>query len=288
MRAVKRAALVHPTYVSVRTAAHFVRSRCLASPELPGGVEVIAHRGASSAAPENTLASIELAWAMGANAVEVDVHLSADHRIVAIHDTSTKRTGRTDLEVATTPARRLRCLDVGRHKHRRFAGERIPFLEEVLATIPSGRRLFIEVKCGAHVLPLLKRVVTCAGKRHQIAVIGFALDTVKTAKTLMPDVPTYWLCDTSLWKPFDRRVVDEARRSGLDGLDARWFGITPHFVRAVKAAGLELYTWTVNDPAVAAWLGALGVEGVTTNYPDRLGCPRSAGTLATRRATKRA
>ncbi len=95
-------------------------------------VEIIAHRGASHAAPENTLASVSLAWQMEADAVEVDVHLSKDNRIVAIHDPWTDRTGGVRLEVANTIAHHLRRLDVGSHKHHQYARERIPFLEEVL------------------------------------------------------------------------------------------------------------------------------------------------------------
>ena len=111
-------------------------------------VKIIAHRGASHLAPENTLASVNLAWELGADAVEVDVHLTGDGRIVAIHDTTTGRTGGTQLEVAQTYSRHLRRLDVGRHKNHDFAGEPIPFLGEVLDTIPPGRHLFIEIKCG--------------------------------------------------------------------------------------------------------------------------------------------
>ena len=91
----------------------------------PGSVEIIAHRGASHLAPENTMASVLLGWEKGAD-VEVDVHLSQDQRIVVIHDASTKRTTGVDLKVADTPSHELRALDAGRLKGAEFAGEPIP------------------------------------------------------------------------------------------------------------------------------------------------------------------
>ena len=269
LSAVKDVALFAPAYVSVLALVYYLRSRRLPAARLANRVEIIAHRGASSAAPENTLASVALAWQMGADAVEVDVHLSKDNRIVAIHDPSTARTSGTDLEVASTTAASLRRLDVGSHKHRRFAGERIPFLQEVMDIVPPGRRLFVEIKCGPDILSALEDVIGHSGKRDQVVIIGFDLDTVRAAKKILPDVPVYWLCDTAFWRPLDRRLVEQARLSGIDGLDVRWFGITRRFVSAVRAAGLDLYAWTVNSPLDAVRLRRLGVDGITTNRPDR-------------------
>jgi glycerophosphoryl diester phosphodiesterase len=231
-------------------------------------VDIIAHRGASHYAPENTLASVELAWKLGADAVEVDVHLTKDNRIVAIHDPTTGRTAGTHLEVAATPSASLRRLDVGRHKHPAFAGQTIPFLEEVLDTVPAGRLLFIEIKCGPEILPLLEGIVTRSGKRAQVVLIGFGLDTMREAKQRMPEVPAYWLRDKRPGLPHLRRLAKKAKVNGIDGLDVHWSGVTPRFASAVKQAGLKLYAWTVDNPAEAIRLKALGVDGITTNRPD--------------------
>ncbi len=113
-----------------------------------GPVEIIAHRGASYDAPENTLAAVRLGWERQAD-VEVDVYLSKDNRMVVIHDASTKRTARgVDLKVKETDAEELRKLDVGSFKDQKFAGERIPFLAEVIETVPPAQKLYIEIKCG--------------------------------------------------------------------------------------------------------------------------------------------
>ena len=142
-----------PMYASFLVASGRIRRRRLRFSDLAGHIKIIAHRGASHLAPENTLASVELAWRLGADAVEVDVRLTRDGRIVAIHDPTTDRTAGIHLEVAATHSSHLRRLDVGRYKHPRFAGERIPYLEEVLQTVPPGRQLFVEIKCGPQILP---------------------------------------------------------------------------------------------------------------------------------------
>jgi len=102
-------------------------------------VEIVAHRGASFDAPENTVAAIKLAWEQKADASEFDVYLSKDGKIVVIHDATTKRTAGDDMKVALTNLDELRKLDVGKWKNAKFAGEKIPTLEEMLATVPSGK-----------------------------------------------------------------------------------------------------------------------------------------------------
>jgi glycerophosphoryl diester phosphodiesterase len=237
-------------------------------------VEIIAHRGASYDAPENTMAAIQLAWERRAN-VEIDVYLSKDSRIVVIHDASTKRTAGADLKVKETDWRQLCELDVGRFKAEQFAGQRIPLLTDVLETIPPSGKLYIEIKSGKEILPFLLPALVESDKMSQIVIIGFDLETVAAAKEMI-DVPTYWLRDTARVKetkepiPHDPKLAQMAKDKGLDGLDVDYNGVTEEFARAVKAAGLKLYVWTVDDPKEASRLIKLGVDGITTNRPDWL------------------
>jgi len=239
-------------------------------------MEIIAHRGASHLAPENTVAAAELAWRKRADAVEVDVHLSQDGQLVVIHDGSTKRTGGVELKVVDTPAARLRELDVGSFKDEAFAGERIPLLEEIIATVPDNRRLFVEIKCGPEAASPLENVIEASGKREQIVIIGFDFETVKAAKRLMPDIPTYWLVgtkkdkETEAWIPHDPKLADKVASSRLDGLNVHWAGVTEEFAARVRALGMPLYIWTVDDAAEARRLAKLGVAGITTNRPGWL------------------
>ena len=118
-------------------------------------MEIIAHRGSSFLAPENTRAAAELAWREAADAVEGDFRLTADGQIVCIHDDTLKRTAGVDRRVSDLSLDELRRLDVGSWKGPQFAGQRTATLDEMLATVPRGKRFYVEVKCGAEIVPEL-------------------------------------------------------------------------------------------------------------------------------------
>jgi len=239
-------------------------------------LEYIAHRGASFTAPENTLAAVDLAWQIGADAVEVDIHLTKDNKIVIIHDNTTERTTDANLEVKETDSTQLRALDAGSWRSPEYAGEKIPFLSDVLASLPAGRRLFIEVKCGREVIPFLKDVIAVTGKSSQLVIICFDLETISQCKAQIPDVPCYWLVGTRKNDsgdgvlPHDLSLVKIASDKGLDGLDVHFEGVTKDFVTETRSYGQKLYVWTVNDVPEAMRLEALGVSGITTDRPGHL------------------
>ena len=238
-------------------------------------MEIIAHRGASFDAPENTLAAVTLGWRQSADAVEVDIHLSLDGRIVVIHNFTTLKTAGVPRHVRTQTLAELKALDVGRWKGERWTGERIPLLEEVLDTIPSSKRLFVEIKCGPECLPEFARVWKRSGKNaRQVVPIGFALPTMTSLKRLLPKLEVCWIAEfkrswkTGRWSPPPARLVHAARQAGLDGLDLGAKGpLRPPFTDQIRAAGLAWYVWTVDDPARALELIEAGVQGLTTNRP---------------------
>jgi glycerophosphoryl diester phosphodiesterase len=238
-------------------------------------VKIIGHRGASFDAPENTLASFRLAFDQGADAIECDVRLSRDGQIVVVHDPDTKRVAGVDRPVADQTLDELRGLDVGRWKGAKYAGERIPTLAETLAIVPAGKRAYVEVKCGPEAVPELKRVIGAA--KHapgQVIVISFSADVVSAVKKETPDVPAYWVVrlrdDTGTRWTADA-LVEAARAMNADGLDLSADAtITREFVDSASAAGLPVYVWTVNDPAVARSLIAAGVSGIATDRPGWL------------------
>ena len=244
------------------------------------GVEVVAHRGASHLAPENTLASVELGWQKGADAVEIDVWLTEDGRIVALHDETTKRTAGRDWKVAERTFRELRTLDAGSWKDAAYAGERIPSLEEILATVPDGKRLFIEVKCSTAILPELERVLKASGRLpDQTVIISFDFALAKEAKRCMPDRPVLWIHGrspkrdekTGRVSARPEELIEKCRQAGLDGLDVNHESeLTPEIVQRMHALGLELHVWTVNSPQEARRLIELGVDGITTDRPGWL------------------
>jgi glycerophosphoryl diester phosphodiesterase len=237
-------------------------------------VEIIAHRGASHDAPENTVASFQLGWEQLADADELDIYLTKDGQIVVMHDASAKRTTGVDRQVADATLAELRTLDAGRAKGAQWTGEKIPTLAEALATIPNGRRMFIEIKCGAEVLPELERVMKASGRKpEQMVIIGFGYETMQQARQRFPQAPIYWLASAKADKetgqiPTIEDLIAKTKAAALNGLDLDFkFAIDAAFVGKVKAAGLELYTWTVDDALVARRLASAGVDGITTNRP---------------------
>lgn len=237
--------------------------------------EIIAHRGASHDAPENTLAALRLAAEQQADAFEFDVRLTGDRRIVAIHDRDTRRTAGVPGLVAESTLARLRKLDVGLWKGAAFAGEKIPTLAEMLAAVPPGKRAYVEVKCGPEVVPALSRSLR-AWKRPtgEAAVLSFNAKVVAAVKQALPGVPAYWIVSLTgrRRKPITAEgLVARARRLGADGLDLEASdGLDEAFAKKVKAAGLRLDVWTVNDAAQARRLVRLGVDGITTDRPGWL------------------
>jgi glycerophosphoryl diester phosphodiesterase len=243
-------------------------------------VEIIAHRGASEAAPENTLAAVNLAWKLGADAVEIDVRLTADGHIVALHDETTKRTTGRDWRVAERTLAELRTLDAGSWKGPQWSGERLPTLAEVLATIPDGKRLFIEIKCGSEIIGPLEKAIAAAGKKpEQMAIICFELDVLKECNRRLPGLRAYWVQNTS--PGYDRkrkrsvpppdRLIDLCQESGLDGLDlAHDSRVSPEDVARAHQSGLGFYVWTVDKAEDARRVVRLAVNGITTNRPDKI------------------
>ena len=238
--------------------------------------EIIAHRGASHDAPENTLASIQLGWQQDADAVEIDVQFSKDGHIVVIHDDNTRKTAGFRKKVSAQTLAQLKALDVGQWKHAKWAGERIPTLAEAFATIPEGRRLFVEIKCGAECIPAFVRDFNASGRKAgQVVPIGFSLETMRQLKRALPELEVCWIAAFRRtlrgWSPKAEKLIERVTEAGLDGLDVGSSGpVDAAFARKVHDAGLKLYIWTVDSVPKAKRLIAAGVDGITTNKPGWL------------------
>ncbi len=241
--------------------------------------EIIAHRGASADAPENTLAAIQLAWQQGADAAEIDVQLTADGQLVAIHDETTLRTGGIDWTVNGRTLAELKTLDVGLWKSRQFFGERIPTLAEVLDLVPAGKRLFIEVKCGDEAIPELDRVLSAAKTtRDQTVLIGLRYLNIAAVKKAFPQRTVFWVAEQfpdgpGLWplRPPTWHFIQHAQKAGLDGLDVNDVATRPSGdIEVIRQAGLHTCIWTVNSVERARWLRDEGMESITTDVPAKL------------------
>lgn len=228
----------------------------------------IAHRGASYDAPENTVASAKLAWEQGADAVEIDVYLASDNRIVVIHDKDTKRTtGGKNMVIKSTPSMVLRDMDVGSWKDPKFKGERIPFIEDIIATVPEGKTLVVEVKCGSEIVPHMERVLHKNPKKGQIMFISFGWETIIDLKKAFPENEAYWLSGS---KQEVKKRMEQIIPAGLDGINLNFSIIDKELVNEAKSKGFPVLAWTVNDPAEAKRLNSLGVTHITTDRPQWL------------------
>ncbi|MBK7104945.1 MAG: glycerophosphodiester phosphodiesterase [Ignavibacteriae bacterium] len=234
---------------------------------------IIAHRGESFKAPENTLASINLAWKKGADAVEIDVHLSKDNHVVVIHDSTLKRFCGINKKVKNLTLSELKNFDVGLWKSIQFENEKIPTLKEVLYTIPNNGKLIIEIKCDSKILPHLKKDLESSNvSTSQVEIISFKFRVLKKAKKIMSHYKILYLVNfdynlyTRLLGIFHKKLISKVKKANLDGFNVCAGKIlTPDFVKKIKSANLLLYVWTVDDPEYAKKLNSFGIDGITSN-----------------------
>jgi glycerophosphoryl diester phosphodiesterase len=239
-------------------------------------MDIIAHRGASGQAPENTMPAFLLAWQLGADGIELDVRLSRDRRVIVHHDADTRRSARCDLKIADTDSAVLCELDVGYWRGEAFRGTRIPLLDEVLAEVPGGKRVLIEIKCGPEIIPALQQTLAeTNGSDIRIGPISFHLDTLIACREAFPLLPCYPVFsfqsdenNGAVAKPQD--WIGVAQQHGFPGLDPDHRDITADYVAAIHAAGLELVTWTVNDTQRLRELHSMGVDTITSDWPERM------------------
>jgi len=251
-------------------------------------VWVIGHRGASGVAPENTLAAFRRAAELGARYIETDLQLSRDGRLVVLHDDTLQRTTDGRGRVSAKTLDQLRRLDAGswfrrpgapRQRFPRgaspkrvagapFAGERIPTIEELLAfSREHDIGLYLEMKAprGRGAEEAVVAAVLAAGALARSNVICFDLRVLERVREIEPALPLGYLF--SRRSPHAvARAVDVGARTVLP--HAR--RLTPKLVAEAKRHDLKVVTWTVNDPKQMKEFIALGVDGIMTDYPDRL------------------
>ncbi len=236
---------------------------------------LVAHRGASHDAPENTLPAFELAWKQGADAIEGDFHLTSDGKIVCIHDYDTRRVSGTKKSVKDSTLAELQALDAGAWFKPEFKGTTMPTLRDVIATVPAGKKFYLEVKCGPEIVPAMLQDLAASGlKTEQLVVISFNAPVIEELKKRKPDYKACWLSSFGKGSPLDpgtAEVLATVGRIKADGFsskaDAR---IDAAFVKTIRDAGFEYHCWTVDDPATAKRFLGLGALSITTNRPGFL------------------
>jgi glycerophosphoryl diester phosphodiesterase len=225
-------------------------------------VMVIAHRGASAAAPENTLAAFRLGAELGADFVELDVQESADGEVVVVHDSDLMKVGGSPLKIWEAPAAALRAVDIGSRKGPEFSAERVPTLAEVFAASKGRVRVVVELKSYGHSQRLEERVVEiveAAGVADETIFMSLDHDMIRRLKQLRPS----WRVGALVAK-----AIGDLTTLGADFLAVEASLATRSFVRRAHRAGQEVYVWTVNDPAWMLAAMGRGVDGLITDHPD--------------------
>lgn len=229
---------------------------------------IIGHRGASGHAPENTLAAFKKAVAMGATFVETDLQLSRDARFVAIHDDSVDRTTNGQGKVHDQTLAALRRLDAGSWFGSEYVGERIPTLEEILEFSKKNDVVFyLELKPsgswgGEHALIGALRE---SGEVARVMVISFDPNILAGLRNIEPTLMTGVLYDGQLADP-----LKSATDAGARQIVVRGDLVTPSLIAEAHKRDLQVVCWTINQPAHIRLLVAAGVDGIMSDYPDRV------------------
>jgi len=228
----------------------------------------IAHRGASGYAPENTFAAFRRALAMGVAFIETDLQLSRDARLVAIHDATVNRTTNGQGTVHDMTLAELRRLDAGSWFGSEFSGERIPTIEEILQFAKKHDVVFyLEMKPsgswgGEHALISALRD---SGEIARTVVISFDAGILAGVRKIEPTLMTGLLFDGQIEKPLEKALEIGARQVAVRG-DL----VTARLLKEARERDLQVVCWTVNQPAHLRLLAEAGVDGIMSDYPDRL------------------
>ncbi len=256
-------------------------------------IQVVAHRGMGQgfvqpdAPSENTLPAFAEGWKI-CGACELDVHLTKDGQVIVIHDDTTDRTTNASWTVRDRFAGELRSLDAGRWKAQKFAGTRLPLIEDVLDAMPDGCQLFIELKDGPQVVPPTAEIVRQSGKATQVVFISFDIDTIMLARQEMPENDCLLIVvfeadyDHGSWKvlydegPGFRTVTKPyveddlialIKQYGLTGIDTS-FAVPPSLITRLHTENLRPVVWTVDDASIALDMARLGITTITTDRPE--------------------
>jgi glycerophosphoryl diester phosphodiesterase len=229
---------------------------------------IVAHRGASGHAPENTMAAFRRAVELGATFIETDLQLTRDAHLVAMHDATVERTTNGKGPIRNLTLAEVRELDAGSWFGPTFAGQQVPTLNEILEYAREADVVFyLEVKAAGtwgveHALVNVLRELRVAAHTAVLSFDPQALDNVRRRD---PTLITGLLFDHAL-----DDAPGAAWEVGARQLAPRADVVTPELVQKAHASGLQVVTWTVNEPAEMRKAMAAGVDGIMTDYPERL------------------
>lgn len=231
--------------------------------------QVIGHRGAAGTHPENTMVSFQRAFEIGVDGIEFDVHRTLDGHLVVIHDPAVDRTTNGSGLVMAMTLEQLRLLDAGAWKGPQFAGQRVPTLQELVRATPPNVRLYLELKAGSVHYPGIEQelvdLLKAEGALERTQISSFDHRALVRLKEIAPELPLGMLTSCNHVDP-----VGMAREIGCEAIHPMWYWVTPDYVEAAHAAGLKVNVWTVDEPTAITMMKAAGVDGIISNFPERV------------------
>jgi len=235
--------------------------------------KILAHRGASHLAPQNTLAAFKKALEIGVDGFENDVHLTKDGEIVVCHNYDIDDTSNGTGKISEMTFEELRRYDFGAYFGKEFEGERIPTLDEFLELSRDLEVVNIELKVPKEKNDLVKKTldrVKAFGMEENVIFSSFSYELLEESKALNPNVKTGFLYDLKCSHMFEISADPGAfcKKHSLDALHPVAFFINEEYVSKCHEAGIIINTWTVNDKDAMMQLNEVGVDGIITDTPE--------------------
>lgn len=248
-------------------------------PPLPAGAldavrstpMVIAHRGWSHLAPENTLVAYRKAMETCADMAECDTYLTSDGVPILLHDRTLQRTTGINRKPRELSLTEIRKLDAGKWKSQEYTGERIPTLRELLELLKGRIRPVIEIKEHDIEEPVLQAICDSGTPPEDVMLFSFYRDVVERMAKLEPLLPTTWLIGDLPYTSDGRKAaIRDALAARVSAIGLPFDRVDPVFVRHAQQCGLSVFVWTVDEPADMQFLVRIGVDAIITNRPDVL------------------
>ncbi len=232
---------------------------------------VIAHRGASGLAPENTFASIELASKLGARSVEIDVMITADDKCVICHDHNVRRCTDGSGKVRLKSLQEIQNLDAGSWFSKEFSDQKIPTLAQAMSLISK-----LDMSVNLEIKPLdgwqvptaeivCEELTKLQNSLPPLLISSFNIEALQVVQKMLPDIPIGYLSDTL---PHNWQQRLNAVNAASLHMDCDF--ITQEIVKNVHDEGIKLLTYTLNDPDRAKEFLDWGVDGIITDFPDKM------------------
>jgi glycerophosphoryl diester phosphodiesterase len=232
-----------------------------------------AHRGARIQAPENTLPAFKRAAELGADGIELDVHLSLDSIPVVIHDGYVDKTTDGSGPVGRKSLAELGRLDAGAWFSPQSAGTRIPTLEEVLDEVGQQLLINIELKAGGPGSRLVENVVDVvrrSGMTRRVMFSSFDLPLLRQARRLAPEIPVGYLYVSALFFPMLRGWIARSMLGPHEAHHPHFSSVNERYMAWARKHKLRVHVWTVNEVDDIRRMTALGVDMIMSDYPDRV------------------